>query len=87
MTKEIKRVCVACRKLKNRDELIKITKTHDTNNLVINPNSKTFGKSAYLCYNKSCIIEAFKKRKLEKSLKTSLTEEFKEKLKSSVPMV
>ena len=60
---------------------------HDKNEVVINPNSKIFGRSAYLCYNETCVKEAFKKRKLEKSLKTALTDEIKEEIKSRVPMV
>lgn len=87
MTKEIQRICISCRKPKNREELLKITKKHDTNEVVINPNSKIFGRSAYLCYNETCVKEAFKKRKLEKSLRTALTDDIKEEIKSRVPMV
>lgn len=74
------RKCVGCGKIKNRDELIKITKEHSANTLVINGNSKTFGRSAYLCYNTSCIENAFKKNKLQKILKTPISEELKGKL-------
>ena len=49
------RKCVACGEFKPRENLIKITKKHDDGQLVINPNSKIFGRSAYLCYNQSCI--------------------------------
>lgn len=67
------RKCVACGEFKPRENLIKITKKHDDGQLVINPNSKTFGRSAYLCYNQSCIELALKKSKLNKALKTSAT--------------
>ena len=53
--------------------MIKITKDHFTGELVVNPNTKTFGRSAYLCYNQSCIENAFKKNKLNKVLRTSKT--------------
>ena len=33
------------------------------------PDSKTFGRSLYLCYNKDCIGMAFKKNKLNRMLK------------------
>ena len=52
--------------------MIKITKDHSTGELVVNPNSKTFGRSAYLCYNQSCIEKAFKKNKISRVLKTNL---------------
>ena len=47
---------------------------------MINPNSKTFGRSAYLCYNKNCIEDAFKKNKLGKILKTAVSGELKGQL-------
>lgn len=76
----IERKCAGCGKIKNRDEMIKITKEHSHNNIVINGNSKIFGRSVYLCYNKTCIETAFKKNKIQKILKTSLPQELKGKL-------
>lgn len=74
------RKCAGCGKLKNRDEMIKITREHAHNNIVVNGNSKIFGRSVYLCYNKSCIEAAFKKNRLQKVLRTSLPQELKGKL-------
>lgn len=74
------RKCVGCGKLKNRDELIKVTKENLHGDVVLSPNSKIFGRSAYLCYNISCIEAALKKNKLQRALKTSISEELKGKL-------
>ncbi len=74
------RKCIGCGEIKNRDNLIKITKEHIANTLVINGNSAVFGRSAYLCYNKSCIEKAFKKNKLQKILRTPVSEELKGKI-------
>ena len=71
------RKCVGCGELKPRDEMIKITKEHITGNVVVNPNSKTFGRSAYLCYNQSCKEQAIKKKKLNKALKISMSVDLK----------
>ena len=71
------RKCVGCGELKPRDEMIKITKEHITGNVVVNPNSKTFGRSAYLCYNRDCIEQALKKRKLNRTLKISSSVDLK----------
>ncbi len=76
--KVTERLCIACRTKKNKKDLIKITKT--ANGIVINPNSKTFGRSAYLCYNENCIETAFKKNKLSKALKTAVSGELKGQL-------
>ena len=66
---EHKRKCISCGELKPIDELIKITKEHTSGDIVVLPDSKTFGRSAYLCYNENCINNAFKKNKLNKMLK------------------
>ena len=73
MTEKNLRKCIACGELKPREDMIKITKEHSTENVVVNPNSKTFGRSAYLCYNQSCIEKALKKNKLNRVLKTNKT--------------
>ena len=69
---EHKRKCISCGELKPKDELIKITKEYNSGNVVIEPNSKVFGRSAYLCYNQECIDAAFKKNKIGKTLKTAI---------------
>ena len=74
------RRCVACWQVKNRKELIKITADSTTGEVIVNPDSLTFGRSVYLCYNKSCIESAFKKNKIEKFLKTAVPNELKGQL-------
>ena len=69
---ESKRKCLSCGELKQRRDMIKITKDFKTGELFINPNSKTFGRSVYLCYNQNCIEQAFKKNRLNRVLKTNL---------------
>lgn len=76
----VERKCIACGQLKNRENLIKITRENSHGDIVINPDSKIFGRSAYLCYNKSCIELALKKNKIQKALKCSIPEELKGKL-------
>ena len=72
---EVKRKCAACGELKDRSEMIKITKEHKSGNVFVNPNSLTFGRSVYLCYNQECIIKALKSanKGINKALKTKLT--------------
>ena len=71
MAKETLRKCVGCGTFKPREDMIKITKEHSTEQVVVNPNSKTFGRSAYLCYNQNCIEQALKKKKINRVLKIS----------------
>ena len=63
------RKCVGCGKLEEADKMIKLTKDHKTGEIVKSPDSKVFGRSAYLCYNQNCIEQALKKRKINRALK------------------
>ena len=51
--------------------MIKITKDSLNGDLCVNPNSKIFGRSSYLCYNQNCIEQALKKKKINRALKIS----------------
>lgn len=42
----VDRKCAGCGKIKDRNELIKITNVHGE--LVVNPDNKKFGRSVYL---------------------------------------
>ncbi len=84
MQKEVLRKCIGCFESKNREAMIKITRQHGSNEIFINPNSKIFGRSVYLCYNNSCIENSLKKNKLAKFLKVNFNEEFKERLRTMI---
>ena len=72
------RRCIGCWEIKNRNDLIKITANGE--NVVVKPNSTIFGRSVYLCYNKSCIEAVFKKKKIEKFFKGAVPAELKGQL-------
>ena len=74
------RKCAGCGKIINRKNLIKITRENVHGNVIINPDNKIFGRSVYLCYNNSCIENAFKKNRISKILKASVSEDLKGKL-------
>lgn len=75
----MQRKCIACGKYDERENMIRITKTTD-GEVVVNGNSKVFGRSAYICYNKACIENAFKKNRLQRVLKTQIQEDLKGKI-------
>lgn len=76
----VDRKCVGCGEIKNRSELLKITRENSTGDVVINHSNKIFGRSVYLCYNNACIEAAFKKNRIAKMLKASMPEDLKGKL-------
>ena len=65
------RKCIGCGAIKDVKELIKITKNFVDGKVIVNPNSKIFGRSAYICYNEKCKELAFKKNRLNRALKSS----------------
>ena len=67
MKNEIKRRCISCRQTKDRKEMIKITRIEDE--LIINPDSKKFGRSAYVCKNEECIKKMIKSKGIKRNLK------------------
>jgi uncharacterized protein len=69
------RSCVACRKMHNKRELVRIVRTI-TGEAVIDPTGKLAGRGAYLCRNRNCWEQALanKGRVLNSALKSSLTD-------------
>ena len=65
-----KRMCIACRNLKDRTELIRIVKY--LNNIKID--SKSDGRGAYVCKNEECVNMCKKKKILDKVFKRSVEE-------------
>lgn len=76
----VMRKCAGCGEIKDRKDLIKITRENASHDIVLNPDSKIFGRSVYLCYNKSCIEQAFKKNRISKILKAPVAEDLKGKI-------
>ena len=68
------RKCVGCAELKNRDDLIKITKFYKTKEILVQPDSKHTGRSAYLCKDEECLKLAQKKKRINKALKINIPE-------------
>ena len=68
----VMRICISCRKAYDRKNLLKITKDHQQGIMI----QKGMGRSAYICKSKKCYSDSKIKKKLQKSLKTSLEPEF-----------
>ncbi len=66
------RMCVACRQMMPKGELIKVVKTE--NGAAIDENQKKFGRGAYICKNAKCIENARKRRAIAKHFKMAVDE-------------
>lgn len=82
MTKEkkFKRQCCFCKEVKDKKNLIRITKDFLSREIKINAENKIQGRSVYICKNDECIKNALKKKKIENSLKSELPENIKQEL-------
>lgn len=73
MSKITSRKCQGCAKISDRRDFIKITLFEGK--LYINPNSKTLGRSMYVCPDVSCIKNVIKKKRICSALKFKNFEE------------
>lgn len=58
------RKCCACGKIADRQIFIRILKNHKNGEYIINPTSKEFGRSIYICKSQECLKLAIKKKRL-----------------------
>ena len=70
--KPVMRLCISCKKIYDRTNLLKITKDHKQGIMM----QKGMGRSAYICKSKKCYSDSKIKKKLQKALKTFLEPEF-----------
>lgn len=79
------RMCVGCRVMKNKKELIRVVRTPD-GSVDLDPTGKKSGRGAYVCTDPECLNLAVKGKRLQKALQQEISEEvlnlIKERLKS-----
>ncbi|MCI9031235.1 MAG: YlxR family protein [Clostridia bacterium] len=73
------RMCLACRQMKDKRELIRVVKGPD-NDFSIDSTGKKNGRGAYLCNNSECVNRCMKNRLLNKNFKCEIPSEVYEKL-------
>ncbi len=76
-------MCVACREMKPKKELIRIVRNSE-GEVHVDPSSKASGRGAYLCCNITCLEKAQKIRALERALDASLDENTWDKIKGEI---
>jgi predicted RNA-binding protein YlxR (DUF448 family) len=67
------RMCVGCRQMKDKKELIRIVRTPE-GSIEIDSTGKRSGRGAYLCSNPECFNQALKKKGLQKALEKEIEE-------------
>lgn len=77
-------MCLVCREMLPKAELIRIVKKPD-GNYVTDITGKANGRGAYICKKEDCIKKCKAKRVLNKSFKTQVPEEVYDSLSAVLP--
>lgn len=67
------RMCVACRQMRPKKELIRVVRTPE-GAIVLDRSGRANGRGAYLCDSVDCLNRAIKARALERALEAKLDE-------------
>ena len=77
------RMCVGCREMKDKRELIRIVRTPE-GAAALDPTGKLSGRGAYVCRQAECLKRSIKQRQLERQLEITLTPEIGEALTAEI---
>lgn len=65
------RMCVACRVMQPKKDLVRIVRTPQ-DEVILDDSGKKNGRGAYLCKNPACLMKAQKSKALERALQKTI---------------
>ena len=68
------RMCVGCREMKEKRELIRIVRTPE-GEVALDATGKRSGRGAYVCRQAECLRRSIRQKQLERQLEITLTPE------------
>lgn len=77
------RMCVACRQMRPKRELIRIVRTPE-GTVILDRSGRANGRGAYLCDSQVCFRRAVKTRALERALESRLDEDVLQSLQEAL---
>ena len=77
------RMCVGCREMKEKRELIRIVRTPE-GEVAIDDTGKRSGRGAYICRRPECLTRAIRQKQLERQLDTTLSQEVTDALAAEI---
>ena len=80
------RMCVGCREMKEKREMIRIVKTPE-GNAEVDPTGKKSGRGAYICRQTECLRRSIRQKQLERQLEITLTPEIIETLNAEMDLL
>ncbi len=73
MAEQPQRMCVVCRTMKDKQDLVRIVKNKE-GNVFIDETFKQNGRGAYLCKNEECVKKCVKTKALNRAFKCPIDE-------------
>ncbi|MGI6279427.1 MAG: RNase P modulator RnpM [Acutalibacteraceae bacterium] len=77
------RMCVGCREMKPKRELIRIVRTVD-NQIVLDSTGKRNGRGAYICRNPECFKKIKKSNALSRAFMAPVSDDIYERLETEL---
>jgi predicted RNA-binding protein YlxR (DUF448 family) len=68
------RMCVGCREMKPKKELIRVVK-RPTGEIALDNTGKMPGRGAYVCRSQACLTKAIKQKQLDRALEHKLEDD------------
>ena len=80
------RMCIGCREMKEKREMIRIVRTPE-GNAEVDPTGKKSGRGAYICRQTECLRRSIRQKQLERQLEITLTPEIIETLNAEMDLL
>ena len=77
------RTCTGCRQGKSKKDLIRVVRDKE-GNVFVDITGKQNGRGAYICPDEECLEKAMKNKGLERTLKSTISEEVYQQLRKAL---
>lgn len=81
--KEPQRMCIACREMKNKKDLLRVVKNKE-GKIFVDETGKANGRGAYICRDTACLEKLKKQKILNKAFKMMIDESVYEEIKGVI---
>lgn len=81
--KEPLRMCIACREMKSKKELLRVVKNKE-GQIFIDKTGKANGRGAYICKDLTCLEKLKKQKILNKAFKMMIDDQVYEEIKGVI---
>lgn len=83
MKNKPQRTCMACREMKDKNELLRVVKNNQ-GEIFVDTTGKANGRGAYVCKNKECFNKLKKSKGLSRAFKMQIDEEVYKKIEGEI---